>query len=763
MRSQTDLEKSMLTTSVEYIPNITKEWAGLTYIYDYVTGASDLIYRTHLSPDESYKLNKLNLLAIVDLDGNTLFEKHYNYVAEEQEEDYADISDLYNQFADACTEKYEEAVQTNSIAKSNMGQAGFTSKNEEVYYLSAQPIVDVRGNRPMVGTLIFGRLIDEEELGDIIENENVQLSVLSSVDVDLSNNEKQALDDEGFVLRHESGALVGYAVLGSSFDEPDILVRDVDKQGIYEQGQGLIAMIMLLVAAGCAAVLFVIINLLNRIAIKPLMGLVKEVRAIDTSKENARVHDDFNSVELHDLSHAINSLLEKIDLDKKLIEEKNRTLYKSAHFDSLTGLRNRLDLEESLFELVKKAEAQGQKVCVFFLDIDRLKYINDTYGHQLGDCLIESIAERIRQVSPKEAIIARASGDEFSVCIMTDRSSEAVSNYATTLLGVFEEPFRVNGRVLEVTASLGSSCYPADGTDSDTLMKNAEIAMYHAKSNGKGLYASYKKDYHESFQRRVYVENQLRRAINDDCKEFEMYYQPKVKTETNTITQCEALIRWNAPNGKIYPDEFIATAEESGLIIPLTWWIIDECAKQAKVLQDLGHPTTISINIPPQIIVHEEFIERLTSAAAQNGIDCELFDVEITERTLLDEPERVGEVFEKLQKLNIEVSVDDFGTGYSSLNYLNKLSLDRLKIDQSFIRMIDDDEDSRTIVRAIIAMATNLGIEVTAEGVEEVSQYEFLRENECDEIQGYLIARPAPASEYLKFVGSWDANKPISK
>ncbi|MGI6104778.1 MAG: bifunctional diguanylate cyclase/phosphodiesterase [Raoultibacter sp.] len=763
MRSQTDLERSMLTTSVEHIPNITKEWAGLTYIYDYVTGASDLIYRTHLSPDESYKLNKLNLLTITDLDGNVLFEKHYNYADEVAVENYSDISDLYGQFADVCAGKYSEAVGTDSLATTNMGYAGFASKNGEVYYLSAQPIVDVRGKRPMVGTLIFGRLIDDEELGDIIENENVQLSVLSSADVSFSENEKTALEEDSFVMRHENEALVGYAVLGSSLDEPDILVRDVDNRGIYEQGQNLIVMIMVLVALGCAVLLVVTLNLLNRIAIKPLMGLVDEVRAIDVSKENSSVRDDFKSIELHDLSHAINSLLERTNSDRNLIEEKNKTLYRSAHFDSLTGLRNRLDLEESLVELVKKAEAQKQGILVFFLDIDRLKYINDTYGHQLGDGLIVSIAERLMEACPEEAVIARASGDEFAACILTDESQSAVPDYASSLLSVFEEPFKVNGRVLEVTASLGSSFYPVDGLDSDALMKNAEVAMYHAKSSGKGLYAAYKKDYHESFQRRVYVENQLRRAIHDGCKEFEMYYQPKLRTKSNTITQCEALIRWNAPNGKIYPDEFIATAEECGLIIPLTWWIIDECARQAKILQDFGHQTTVSINIPPQIIMHEEFIDRLTSAATQNGISCELFDVEITERTLLDEPERVAEVFEKLQKLNIEVSVDDFGTGYSSLNYLNKLSIDRLKIDQSFIRMIDDDEDSRTIVRAIIAMASNLGIEVTAEGVEEMSQYEFLRDNDCDEIQGYLIARPAPADEYLKFVESWDAEKPVSK
>lgn len=763
LHSQTDLERNMLTTSVEYIPNITKEWSGLTYIYDYVTGESDLIYRTHLSPDDSYLLNKLNLLAITDLDGNIIFEKHYSYAEEAQVDNYSDISDLYEQFASVCDEKYNEAVAEESLAKANMGYAGFASKDGEVYYLSAQPIVDIRGNRPMVGTLVFGRLIDNEELGGIIASESVELSVLSSNDAVFTESEKETLEQNDFVMRHENEALIGYAVLGTSYDGSEILVRNVDTRGIYEQGQNLITMIMLLVAAGCVVILLIIISLLNRIAIRPLMGLVEDVRAIDVGKENSSVRDDFSSVELDDLSHAINSLLERNNLDRKLIEEKNKTLYQSAHFDSLTGLRNRLDLEESLVDLVEKAEAQKRGACVFFLDIDKLKYINDTYGHQLGDGLIEAIAERINRVSPKDAIIARTSGDEFAVCMLVSGAPDALSDYADLLLGVFEEPFNVNGRILEVTASLGSSCYPADGADSDSLMKNAEVAMYHAKSNGKGLYASYKKDYHKSFQRRVYVENQLRRAIHDGCKEFEMYYQPKVKITSNTITQCEALIRWNAPDGKIYPDEFIATAEECGLIIPLTWWIIDECAKQARVLQDRGHRTAISINIPPQVVVHEEFIQRLTDAAARNGIGCDLFDIEITERTLLDEPDRVAEVFEKLQQLNMEISVDDFGTGYSSLNYLNKLSLDRLKIDQSFIRMIDNDEDSRTIVRAIIAMAVSLGIEVTAEGVEEVSQYEFLRDNDCNEIQGYLIARPAPADDYLTFVEAWDNGKSIGK
>lgn len=334
--------------------------------------------------------------------------------------------------------------------------------------------------------------------------------------------------------------------------------------------------------------------------------------------------------------------------------------------------------------------------------IDRFKLINDSLGHQTGDILIRLLAERIKHGLRDCAVSSRVSGDKFIIVA--------------------------------------------------ALVKNAEIAMYRAKEAGEGRYTAYDPDFQKDLQRMLQLENQLRAAINDGCDQLEAYFQPKVNPFSGEITQCEALMRWNSDGGLISPGEFIPQAEKSGLIVPMTWLMIGECCKRVRAFSDAGMPMQVCINIPAQVLVHKRFLSALKEQAEQAGIDVRCIDIEITESALLSDAEDVNFVFQQLHAMGVEISVDDFGTGYSSLSYLNRLSVDRIKIDRSFVMDLSDSSDSRAIVRAIIAMAESLQMKVTAEGVETPGQYKFLRDIGCDEIQGFLVSRPVPAGEYMNFI-----------
>jgi diguanylate cyclase (GGDEF)-like protein len=427
-----------------------------------------------------------------------------------------------------------------------------------------------------------------------------------------------------------------------------------------------------------------------------------------------------------------------------------------ANHDSLTGLPNRLMFKEYLHRAAAEARRDEQGMSILFLDLDNFKRVNDTLGHQIGDKLLEELADRlshhlretdlVTRVAQKDAtrLVARLAGDEFIILLpMTSGPGEA-QKVARRIIDSFKEPFAIYKQEIYISTSIGIALYPTDGTTADELLKNADIAMYHAKKLGRNNYQYYSSELNRALLEKLEIEGRLRRAV--ESNELELYYQPQMELATGRICGVESLLRWNDPElGQVPPDKFIPIAEEFGLIVPISEWIIHEACRQARQWRErYPEPITVSINISA-IHFNGYNLENVIAEALQvAGLDPQYLDIELTETSILDDPDQAIKTLNGFKKMGLHVSLDDFGTGYSSLSYLMKLPLDKLKIDQSFIRCMGQNASGTAIVSAIIAMAHSLGLSVIAEGVEEESHVNLLREMRCDILQGYYIAKPMP-------------------
>jgi diguanylate cyclase (GGDEF)-like protein/PAS domain S-box-containing protein len=427
----------------------------------------------------------------------------------------------------------------------------------------------------------------------------------------------------------------------------------------------------------------------------------------------------------------------------------------AAEHDSLTDLPNRLLLNDRLEQAIAMAARLHDKLAVLFLDLDGFKHINDSLGHPIGDKLLQSVATRLRDCVRAPDTISRQGGDEFVVLLQGVKTAEDSIVATNRILKAVAIPHFIDHRELHVTTSIGVSLYPGDGRDAETLIKNADTAMYQAKESGRHGYKFFRPEMNVRAVERQSIEQDLRSAL--ERKEFTLHYQPKVVLKTGEISGVEALIRWNHPvRGMVPPLQFIPVAEDSGLILPIGAWVLCEACTQAKAWTDSGlPPMTIAINVSAIQFRNEGFLERMFATMSDIGLDPQFLEVEITESVLMKHSEVASTILNALRDKGVRVSVDDFGTGYSSLSYLRKFPLDALKIDQSFVRQITPKPADAGIVSAIISMGQGLNLQVIAEGVETDQDLAFLKAHNCDEAQGYLFSRPLPANELMSWLDSY--------
>jgi diguanylate cyclase (GGDEF)-like protein/PAS domain S-box-containing protein len=434
--------------------------------------------------------------------------------------------------------------------------------------------------------------------------------------------------------------------------------------------------------------------------------------------------------------------------DRKLAEQR---IAHMAHHDALTGLPNRVLLRDRIQQAIAQAHRNGAQLAVLFLDLDRFKTINDSLGHQLGDRLLQSVASRILVCVREGDTVSRVGGDEFVIVIPGIAAAADASAVAAKILEVLASAFHLHGNDLHVNASIGISLYPADGSDAETLMRNADTAMYHAKDSGRANYQFFTQHMNVAAQQRLSLENALRRALENG--EFEVHYQPLFDLRDRSITGFEALVRWS-PAGRemVMPGEFIATAEDSGLIVPIGEWVLRESLKQARMWQSAGRPLMISVNVSAHQLSRPSFVERLRRLIEETGIDAGLVELEVTEGVIIEGAGDARESLDHIAALGVGIAIDDFGTGYSGLAYLKRLPIDTVKIDQSFVRDLTVDPDDAAIVTAIVAMSRSLGVDVVAEGVETEEQLAQLKALGCHRAQGYLLARPMTAAAATKLL-----------
>ncbi|MFT3803904.1 MAG: EAL domain-containing protein [Burkholderiaceae bacterium] len=431
--------------------------------------------------------------------------------------------------------------------------------------------------------------------------------------------------------------------------------------------------------------------------------------------------------------------------ERKHAEQRIRYL---ATHDGLTELPNRNLIQDRIQQVITRARRIDRVIALLFLDLDRFKVINDGYGHPFGDAVLKAVAERLVSLVRETDTVARQGGDEFLI-LLTDlhRSSDAYF-VAQKIIDNLGRPLIVQGREVHVTGSIGVAVFPQDGESADALIGNADVAMYRAKNLGRNTYQFFTREMSEETQRRVNLETGLHDAVA--MGQFQLVYQPMVNLASGRITGCEALLRWHHPElGTVPPSHFIPIAEDSGQIVPIGDWVLRTACAQARIWRDAGlPPTPVAVNLSARQFLQQDVVSWVTDTLRDTGLPPELLELELTESLIAQDVEKVIATFRRLRDVGVKLSIDDFGTGYSSLGYLKRLPADTLKIDQSFVRdMLTDPEDA-TIVRAVISLAHNLEFKVIAEGVETEQHCRFLRQNHCDEIQGYCFSEPVPAEEF---------------
>jgi diguanylate cyclase (GGDEF)-like protein/PAS domain S-box-containing protein len=426
----------------------------------------------------------------------------------------------------------------------------------------------------------------------------------------------------------------------------------------------------------------------------------------------------------------------------------------SAQHDFLTGLPNRMLFNDRVNQAIVLAPRHMKKVAVLFLDLDGFKHINDSLGHPIGDKLLQSIAKSLVDCVRGSDTVSRQGGDEFVVLLSEMEQSEDAAITAGRMLKAVAEGHSIDQHDLHVTTSIGVSVFPDDGMDAETLIKNADTAMYQAKENGRQSYQFFKPAMNVRAVERQSIEENLRRAV--ERHEFSLHYQPKINLSTREITGAEALIRWTHPTrGPISPANFIPVAEESGLILPIGNWVLREACRQARAWMTAGLPLgTIAVNISAMEFRNENFLEGIFATLKDTGLEPRCLELELTESVLMKRAESTESILKALRASGIQLAVDDFGTGYSSLSYLRKFPIDSLKIDQSFIRQITTSPDDTSIVTAIISMGRSLKLRIVAEGVETAEELAFLQARHCDEAQGYYFSRPVLPGEFAKLLES---------
>jgi diguanylate cyclase (GGDEF)-like protein len=419
-----------------------------------------------------------------------------------------------------------------------------------------------------------------------------------------------------------------------------------------------------------------------------------------------------------------------------------------AHHDPLTQLPNRLLLRDRFDQAVADTRRKHSKVAILFLDLDNFKQVNDTLGHNHGDQLLVRVVERLRGCIRETDTISRHGGDEFTVLLTDLHDHGLIGGIAQNIIEAFAKPVEVKGNMVDVTFSIGISVFPNDGSEFDTLLMKADTAMYQIKENGRNSFRFFTQEMNSDALEQMQLQSQLRSALKN-C-ELLLHYQPQIDIGSGDIVGFEALIRWQHPDlGMISPAKFIPLAERSGLIIPIGAWVLNEACRQAKVWLDNGHRLVMAVNLSALQFRRGNLLETVANALERSGLPSSLLELELTESIMLQDMETVMETLHELKKMGIKQSIDDFGTGYSSLSYLKRLDVDKLKIDQSFVRDMTSDSEDSAIVTAIIQLGHTLQLTVIAEGVETEAQLALLKSYGCDEAQGYLFSRPVPAEQVL--------------
>jgi diguanylate cyclase (GGDEF)-like protein/PAS domain S-box-containing protein len=473
---------------------------------------------------------------------------------------------------------------------------------------------------------------------------------------------------------------------------------------------------------------------------------------VSNTRKNGDIYQEWLTITV--VKNAEGNIINYVGVFADITESKRsqNQLHELVNHDPLTGLPNRRLLNELLEHAIKRAEREQRQIALLFIDLDRFKAINDGLGHQVGDKLLYEVSKRISQSVRESDVVARLAGDEFLVMMDMISNQEDAEKIAKKIIKMLQTEFNIDNHEIFISASIGISIFPKDGNDVDSTIKAADMAMYQVKNKGKNNHCFYSAELSKDVVERFTLENQLRRAL--ERNQFEVYYQPQVSLINGDIIGAEALIRWNHPElGLVSPAKFIPVAEETGLIIPIGEWVLRQAALQAKQwIKPDNTMQWVSVNVSGVQVMRSSFADTVYGVLVETDCSPNILELEITESTVMQNTEYVIDTFNRIKQMGVRLAIDDFGTGYSSLSNLKRLPLDKIKIDQSFVRGLPDDLDDAAITNAIYAMARSLGFAVIAEGVETIAHADFLKDMGCEEAQGYLYSKPITTADFTKLL-----------
>lgn len=571
---------------------------------------------------------------------------------------------------------------------------------------------------------------------------------------------------------------VGADIVGVIYLQADMQKLD-DRIALY-------ARIVILVLLSTVTIAFLLSARLQRIITDPLVYLASLVRQISTDKNYSLRAIGEGEDEIGNLITGFNEMLSEIqsrddeleqhrerleervkqrtvelesanrelEVAKKEAESSAKIMTHQAHHDALTGLPNRILLSDRINQSLAHATRSDSKIALLFLDLDHFKVINDSLGHSIGDHMLCVISERLQRCVRAEDTVARLGGDEFTVLLTDIQESRDARRIAQKIIDALKQPITIENHELHITTSIGISIFPDDGTDSVTLIKNADVSMYRAKELGRNKVMYYTPDMNVDSLRRLSLANALRKALANN--ELELHFQPKVETRTLRVLGAEALLRWTSPEfGKVSPNEFIPVAEEMGLISELGEWVLKQACIQHRIWENAGYgDLTIAVNISARQLSHGGIDEVIRNILNETGLNPGNLELEITESIIMQDATDPIIALNELKKSGIMIAMDDFGSGYSSLSYLRRLPVDIVKMDQDFVHDIPGNKEDAAIAVAIISMAHSLGLTVVAEGVESNAQLLFFRQHSCDAVQGNYISEALTSEDFLKFLGN---------
>ena len=754
--------KKEIFKEIEVLDTIVMDWAVWDNSYQFMIDKNPEYIKANLSEDTLNNL-KINIMLFIDNKGNLVHGEGYDL----QKKESVPIDEALLKYI-----KDHSLLQNNDVKYRKSGIV--TLNGKDLILLSICPILTSAGEGPINGYIVLGANFTEKKIADIGEELSSEIKLTFLKDFEYDRKFFDLKDDKIQIDAVSDQKIIGRAFL-DDIDGKHLLLLSIEKnRDINNIGEAGIKATLWLLLGLFFLFAIIITVILDRGILLRFQELSNDIRKIGEGKDlSVRLKRQNIDDELTDVSNEINGMLGALERSQLFLSKSESALKKAieklqdevlehektqeqikyiAYHDTLTGLPNRNLLNELLVHSITLAERNNKCMAVLFLDIDGFKMINDSKGHGMGDQILQEVAERLLKTLRKSDVIARHGGDEFIVIIEELDNCSGVELIANKIINCFQEPFHLENQDYFLTTSVGVAVYPADGQTPDMLIKNADIAMYKAKENGKNQYLFCTPVMKDVANETMELSTNLYRAIEKN--ELELYYQPQLSCHNNQIMGVEALIRWRHPvMGLISPAKFIPIAEKTGLILPIGEWVLRTACQQNKKWQEQGLPKIrMGVNLSLRQFHNNDLLNLVESVLKETKLAPQYLELEITETIAMKEKSYIINTLNAFRQIGVSIAIDDFGTEYSSLSYLKHLPVDRLKVAMQFIRGIGIDHKDEALAKGIIVLAKSIGMNVIAEGVETKEQLEFLKNHNCDEIQGYYFFKPLIEAEMTKLL-----------